>query len=103
MYLIKIYDKTCYHCEVMAQWDEGIAIENDLSFYKLELDRVMDDAPHIAAYVHPIYVEPYDGQITVPIYILESEDGDIQASGQCITDNELRSMIAGFREWQKSL
>ena len=102
MNLIKIYDTTCDVCSMLAGIDETIAVDNGLFFRKIELEELAAGSSHIKDYILPVYVEPNDGMVDIPIYLIETPSGEIQASGVIKSAEELTNLIEAFRKWEAS-
>ena len=102
MNLVKIFDTTCDVCSMLAGIDETIAADNGLFFRKIELEELAAKPSHIKDYIIPMYVEPNDGMIDIPIYIIETPNKEIQASGVIKSAEELNNLIDAFRKWESS-
>jgi hypothetical protein len=102
MNLIKIFDTTCDICSMLAGIDETIAADNGLFFRKIELKELAAKPSHIKDYIIPMYVEPNDGMVDIPIYIIETPNKEIQASGVIKSAEELNNLIDAFRKWESS-
>jgi hypothetical protein len=102
MELIKLYDKTCDICSMLAGLDEQIAEDNGFSFRKITLEECAKNPSHIREYVVPMYVTPNDGQIDIPIYLIATQQGAIQASGVIKTIEELNNLITAWKTWDTS-
>jgi hypothetical protein len=102
MELIKLYDKTCDICSMLAGLDEQVAEDEGFSFRKITLEDCAKNPSHIRDYVVPMYVTPNDGQIDIPIYLIASQQGAIQASGVIKTIEELNNLITAWKSWESS-
>lgn len=100
--LIKIYDKTCDVCMMLAGIDEEIADDNGLFFRQFTLSEIAGRTSHIRDYVVNVYVNPNDGTIDVPVYLIETQEGEIQASGVIRTTEELNNLITSWKTWASS-
>ena len=99
MQLIKLYDPTCDVCTMLAGLDEQIAEDNGFTFRKMTLEECASNPSNIRDYVVPMYVTPNDGEIDIPIYLLATQQGAIQASGVIKTIQELNGLIDSWKQW----
>ena len=102
MELIKLYDPTCDICSMLAGYDEQVAEDNGFSFRKITLEDCATNPSNIRDYVVPMYVTPNDGQIDIPIYLIATQQGSIQASGVIKTIEELNNLITAWKTWDIS-
>ena len=102
MELIKLYDKTCGTCSMLAGLDEQVAEDNGFSFRKITLEDCAKNPSNIRDYVVPMYVTPNDGEIDIPIYLIATRQGVIQASGVIKTIEELNNLITAWKKWDIS-
>ena len=102
MELIKIYDKTCEVCSMLAGIDEEIADDNGMFFRQLTLEECAKNKSHIRDYVVDVYVNPNEGMIDIPIYLISNQLGQIQASGVIKTAQELTNLISSYQKWVTS-
>ena len=102
MNLIKIYDKTCTICSMLAGIDEQIAEDHDLFFRKIELSELAKNPSQRRDYVVAKYVVPNDGDIDLPLYLIENRQGNVEASGIVKTAEEIKNLIEAWRKWESS-
>ena len=103
MELIKIYDKTCSVCALLSGLDEQVAEDNGLSFRKITLQECAQTPSAIRDYVVNVYVNPSpNGEIEIPIYLIVTPQGAIQASGVIQTIEELNNLISAWKQWESS-
>ena len=102
MQLTKIYDTTCDVCSMLAGLDEQIAEDNGFSFRKITLEECAATPGDLRDYVVSVYVTPNDGQIDIPVYLLITKEGAIQASGVVQTIEELNNLISSWQLWANS-
>lgn len=100
--LYKIYDKTCDVCQMMASIDEDISEEYGLFFRKMELSECAKNPSHIRDYVVDVYVNPGDGTVDLPIYLITTARGEIQASGVIQNVEQLTNLIQSWKTWDLS-
>lgn len=99
MELIKLYDPTCDICSMLAGYDEQVAEDEGFTFRKMTLEECSRNPSHVRDYVVPMYVTPNDGQIDIPIYLIATQQGAIQASGVIKTIAELKNLINSWKKW----
>ena len=97
-----MYDKTCDVCSMLAGIDEEIADDNGMFFRQLTLEECAKNPSYIRDYVVNVYVNPNEGMIDIPIYIISNQLGQIQASGVIKTAEELTNLITSFQKWATS-
>ena len=102
MNLIKVYDKTCDVCQMLAGIDEQIAEDNDLFFRQATLEEVAKNPSSHRDYIIANYVNPEDGMVDIPIYLVTSTQGEVLASGIVKTVEELTNLIEALRTWESS-
>lgn len=102
MELTKLYDPTCDVCSMLAGYDEQVAEDYGLSFRKMTLEECATNPSHIRDYVVPMYVTPNDGVIDIPVYLISTQQGAIQASGVIKTIEELINLIEAWQKWDSS-
>ena len=103
MELIKIYDVSCDVCSMLAGLDEQVAEDNGFSFRKITLEECAGNPGDLRDYVISVYVTPNDGEIEIPVYLLVTRQGAIQASGVIRTIEELNNLITSWQQWDNSV
>jgi hypothetical protein len=99
MELIKLYDPTCDICSMLAGYDAQVAEDSGFSFRKITLEECASTPSSVRDYVVPMYVEPNDGVIDIPVYLIATQKGAIQASGVIKTIQELKNLITSWQKW----
>ena len=102
MNLIKVYDKTCDVCQMLAGIDEQIAEDSDLFFRQSTLAEVAKNPSSHRDYIIQHYVDPEDGMVDIPLYLITSSQGEVQASGVVKTVEELKNLIEAWQKWDSS-
>ena len=103
MELIKVYDPTCKVCSMLAGYDEQVAEDEGFSFRKITLSDCAKNPSHIRDYVVNMYVNPSpNGEVDIPIYLLSTQQGAIQASSVVQTIQELKNLIISWKQWEVS-
>ena len=102
MQLVKIYDKTCDVCRMLAGIDEEIADDQGFFFRQHTLHELAATESALRDYVVNVYVSGVDGMIDIPIYLLITDREEIQASGVVQNVEELNNLITSWRQWESS-
>ena len=100
MNLLKIYDKTCDVCAMLAGIDEQIAEDHDLFFRQITLSEAAKNPSTHRDHLIEKYVDKESGMIDIPVYILTSDQGKVQASGVVKTVDELKNLIEAYQKWE---
>ena len=100
MNLIKIYDKTCETCQMLSGIDEQVAEDNSLFFRQRTLEEVAKNPSPERDYVIQHHVNPEDGMVDIPIYMLITNQGTVKASGVIKTIEELKNLISSYQTWE---
>ena len=103
MELVKIFDTTCDICSMLAGLDEQVAKDNGFSFRKMTIEECASTSGDLRDYVVNVYVNPNGGEIDIPIYLLLTPQGAIQASGIIKTIKELNNLISSWQQWDTSV
>ena len=102
MKLLKIAASDCPVCAALAEIDVTIATENDLEFECLDLEDFAQTTGNIRDYVVGYHVEPSDGMIDLPIYVIH--DGkNAKASGVIKDEAELNNLLFAWDLYNKSV
>ena len=102
MNLIKVYDVTCDICQMLAGIDEQIAEDSDLFFRKSTLAEVAKNPSSHRDYIVKHHIDPSDGMVDIPLYLITSSQGEVQASGVVKTVEELKNLIESWQKWESS-
>ena len=100
MNLVKVYDKTCDVCAMLAGIDEQIAEDHDLFFRQVTLSEAAKNPSTHRDHLIENYVDPESGMIDIPVYILTTKQGTVQASGVVKTAAELKNLIEAYQKWE---
>ena len=99
MNLIKVYDKTCDICQMLAGIDEQIAEDSDLFFRKSTIEEVAKNPSSHRDHIIKTFVDPSDGMIDVPIYLITTPQGEVQASAIVKSVDGLKHLIENWQKW----
>lgn len=100
--LVKIYDETCDVCKELEGSDSDLAKKVNMEFGQLTLEELAASSSSAKDYVISYYVNPNDGMVDVPIYLILSDEGHIQASGVVKDLEELQNLISAYQQWAAS-
>jgi len=102
MELFKVYDKTCDVCALLAGIDEEIAQSEGFFFRQQTLEDLARNPSHVRDYVKNVHVDAADGMVDLPIYVLITPRGEIQADGVVKSVEELVNLITAWKTWASS-
>lgn len=100
--LIKIYDETCDICALLKGLDAQVAEDNDLYFREITLEECAWNPSTMREHVIENYVDDGDGKVDIPIYMLLSQQGKVEASGVVKSIEELKNLISAWKSWESS-
>ena len=99
MELLKIYDKTCEVCSLLSGIDEQMADDNGMFFRQMTIEEVASEQSPLRDYVVNVYVNPNEGMLDVPVYLVLTQQGDVQASGVVKSAEELKNLLEAHQKW----
>ena len=102
MELYKIYDTSCDICSMLAEIDQEIAENEGWFFSQITLEDLAAKASEIRDYVKAVHVNPSDGLVELPIYLILTPQGQIQADGIVKSVEELTHLINAWKIWASS-
>ena len=102
MELFKVHDKSCDICSMLAGIDEEIAQSEGFFFRQQTLEELALNPSHIRDYVKSVHVDAEDGMVDIPIYMLITPQGQIQAEGVVKSVEELVNLINAWKTWASS-
>ena len=102
MNLLKIYDKTCDVCAMLAGIDEQIAEDQNLFFRQITLSEAAKNPSTHRDHLIQNYVDPESGMIDIPVYLITNRSGTVEASGVVKTVEELKNLIEAWTKWESS-
>jgi hypothetical protein len=100
--LIKIYDETCDVCKALEGLDSDLAKESGMGFEQTTLESLGGSLGALKDYVISYHVSQTDGMIDIPVYLIMSKEGHIQASGVVKDLEELQNLITAYQQWEAS-
>lgn len=103
MELYKIYDTSCDICMMLAGIDQQIAEGEGWFFRQITLEDLAAKASNIRDYIKSVHVDPSDGLVDLPIYLILTPQGQIQADGAVKSVEELTHLINAWKTWDSSV
>ena len=100
--LIKIHSSDCAICREIGNKAVKIADKYDLDYEVIELSELAANPSSLKEYVVSVYVEPNDGEIELPIFLVSTSKGYIQASGVVNSLEEVENLVASWKLWDTS-
>ena len=102
MKLLKISSSDCPVCASLAEIDVIIAREHGLDFECMDLEDFAATTGNVRDYVVSYHVNPNDGMIDIPIYVIA--DGDMAKASALIKDeDELNNLLYAWDLYNKSM
>ena len=102
MKLTKIHSNDCAVCVSIGSQARALADENGFDYEEIQLEFLASDISAMRDYVVNYYVTPNDGMIDLPIYLLSTEDGNVQASSVVKDLEEVSNLIFSWNKWASS-
>ena len=97
--LIKIHSADCAVCQTIGNKAVRIADKYELSYEVIELSELASTPSKIRDYVVNMYVTPNDGEIELPVFLVSTSDGRIQASGVVKDLEEVENLVKSWKLW----
>jgi len=102
MHLVKIYDTSCTICSEIGDTPKELADREGWSYESITMQELAATFDNRRAYVVSVYVEPNDGMIDLPLILIETDDGFIQASGVVKDLGEVNNLIQSWKTWNST-
>ena len=99
MELIKIYDKTCDICSMLSGLDEQLAEDAGMFFRQITVGDCAQTPSPLRDYVVNVHVNPADGQVDIPIYLVVTPQGQIQGSRVAKTIKDVQDLLTSWQKW----
>ena len=100
--LIKIHSADCAVCRANGDKAVRIAEKYELNYEVIEVSDLAANPSPLKDYVVNVYVEPNDGEIELPIFLVSTSVGHIQASGVVNSLEEVENLVASWKLWDTS-
>ena len=100
--LIKIHSADCTICQTLGNKAIDVADEYEMSYEVVELGDLASGRSPLRDYVVSMYVTPNDGEIELPIFVVVTDEGHIQASGVVTTLEEVKNLVKSWKLWVTS-
>jgi len=101
MKLLKIAAAGCPVCDALSEIDVAIAKEYGLEFECIDLEVFAATPGNVRDYVISYHVNPKDGMVDVPIYIIV--DGDMAKGSSLVKEEfELQNLLSSWEQFNKS-
>ena len=99
MKLTKIHSNDCEVCVSIGSQAKALADDNNFEYEEVQLEHFASDISPLRDYVIDYYVTPNDGMIDLPIYLISTDRGEIQASGIVKDLSEVSNLIFSWNKW----
>jgi len=100
--LIKIHSADCAICQAIGNKAIDIADTYELGYEVVELSDLAANQSPLRDYVVGVYVTPNDGEIELPIFLVVTDEGHVQASGVVTTLDEVKNLVKSWKLWDTS-
>ena len=101
MKLYKIYADDCEVCTKLGDSAKALADENGFEYGEIELSELAANPTPLTQYVVSYHVDE-ERMVEIPIYLILTEDLDIQGSAVVKTLEEVRNLIEAWKKWDAS-
>ena len=102
MKLIKIYSDDCHICASLGNKAKPVADEAGFDYDEIELGVLASNESALRDYVISYHVQGVDGMIDLPIYVISTEEGNIQGSAVVENLEEVSNLIFAWKTWESS-
>ena len=99
MILTKIHSDDCHICMELGDKGQALAEKEGFGYEKIDLEILSKTPGSLKDYVVGYHVSGVDGMIDLPIYIISTDDGNIQASGVVQDLSEVSNLIFSWNKW----
>ena len=102
MLLTKIHSDDCDVCMELGDRAIAVAEKYDFQYEKVDVEVLARTLGPLRDYALRVHVAQDTGMIDLPIYVLTTEDGDIQGSSVVKTLDEVENLISAWTQWAHS-
>ena len=102
MKLTKIYADDCDVCQAIGDRAEPLATGFGFEYEEVELMALAAEPGAFRDYIVNYHVDSKTGMIDLPIYVITTDKGDIQASGRVTNLEEVSNLIYSWQKWESS-
>ena len=102
MKLTKIYADDCKVCQAIGDRAEPLATGFDFEYGEVELMALAGESGAFRDYIVNYHVDSKTGMIDLPIYVITTDQGDIQGSGHVTNLEEVSNLILSWQKWESS-
>jgi hypothetical protein len=102
MKLTKIHSNDCDVCVSLGSQAKLLADENHFEYEEIQLEYFASNVSPLRDYVIDYYVTPNNGMIDLPIYLISTDQGEIQGSSVVQNLEEVSNLIYSWNKWASS-
>ena len=102
MILTKIHSNDCDVCVSIGSRARALADENGFHYEEVQLEHFASSISPLRDYVIDYYVTPNNGMIDLPIYLISTDQGEIQGSSVVQNLEEVSNLIYSWSKWASS-
>tara|TARA_R110001592_G_scaffold350083_1_gene645836 strand:- start:180 stop:509 length:330 start_codon:yes stop_codon:yes gene_type:complete len=99
MKLTKIHSNDCEVCVSIGSQAKALADDNNFEYEEIQLEHFASDISPLRDYVIDYYVTPNDGMIDLPIYLISTDQGEIQGSSLIQDLEQVSNLIYSWKSW----
>ena len=103
MKLIKIYSDDCKVCRSIGDSARPLADEAGFVYEQVSLEDLASTPSPLRDYAINYHVSGVDGMIDLPIYVIQTDKGEVQGSGVVETLEEVSNLIYSWKQWEASV
>ncbi len=103
MKLTKIHSNDCEVCVALGSQAKLLADDNHFEYEEIPLEFFASNVSPLRDYVIDYYVTPNDGMIDLPIYLISTDQGEIQGSSVVSNLEEVSNLIYSWNKWASSV
>ncbi len=101
MKLCKIHANDCEVCATLGSSAKTLADENKFGYFEIELSELALNDSSLTQYIINYHVDE-EGMVDVPIYLILTEEYEIQGSAVVKTLEEVKNLIEAWKKWDAS-
>ena len=102
MKLTKIYADDCEVCNAIGDRAEPLASMVDFEYAEVELMALAAEPGAFRDYIVNYHVDSETGMIDLPIYVITTDQDEIQGSGRVTNLEEVSNLILSWQKWASS-
>ena len=102
MKLTKIYANDCTVCQEIGDRASALADLANFTYEEVELMALAAEPGAFRDYIVNYHVDSETGMIDLPIYVITTDQDEIQGSGRVTNLEEVSNLILSWQKWASS-